>query len=77
MANNESKSNVSAGGGVSILTVLQIIFIVLKCAKIGDFAKWSWVKVLIPTWIGLGIFLIAVVILLIVAIVAVIKRRKY
>lgn len=77
MANHESKSNASAGGGVGILTVLQIIFIVLKCAKIGDFEKWSWVKVLIPTWIGLGIFLIAVVILLIVAIVAVIKRRKY
>lgn len=77
MENNESKSSGSAGGGVSILTVLQIIFIVLKCAKIGDFEKWSWVKVFIPTWIGLGIFLIAVIILFIVAIVRVIKRRKY
>lgn len=77
MANHESRSSGSAGGGVSILTVLQIIFIVLKCAKIGDFEKWSWVKVFIPTWIGLGIFLIAVVILFIVAIVRVIKRRKY
>lgn len=77
MAKYESKSSASAGGGVGILGVLQIIFIVLKCANVGDFGKWSLVKVLIPTWIGIGIFLIAVVIVFIVALVRVIKRRNY
>lgn len=46
-----SKSN-SASGGTSILSVLQIIFIVLKLLKV---ITWSWWTVFIPTWIGLGI----------------------
>ena len=77
MASNSDKSRSSAaGGGTSILTVLQIIFIVLKLAGIGNFANWSWWKVLIPTWIGLGLFLIVVLTVIIIFIVKTIKMRR-
>ena len=42
----------SAGGGVGILTVVQIVFIILKCIGTID---WPWTTVLIPLWVQLGI----------------------
>lgn len=39
--------------GVDLLTVLQVVFIVLKLT---DLISWSWPVVLIPLWISLGIF---------------------
>lgn len=56
-----SKSN-SASGGTSTLTILQIIFIVLKLLKL---ITWSWWTVFIPTWIGLGIFVLCFVVIFI------------
>lgn len=50
----------SAGGGIGILGVLQIIFIVLKLLKL---ISWSWCVVFIPTFISLGITLLAVLII--------------
>ena len=50
MSSHSSSS--SAGGGVSILTVVQIVFIILKCIGTID---WPWTTVLIPTWISLCI----------------------
>ena len=45
----------SSSGGIGFCGALQIVFIALKlCGKI----KWPWYKVLIPTWIELGIFAI-------------------
>lgn len=55
-------NNSSASGGIGILGVLQIIFVVLKCL---DLVNWSWWTVLIPSFISIGLFVIAVVILLI------------
>lgn len=46
-----SHNNGSAGGGVGILTVIQIVFIILKLI---DIINWPWTIVLIPTWIGLS-----------------------
>ena len=57
-----SKSN-SASGGTSILSVLQIIFIVLKLLKV---ITWSWWTVFIPTWIGLGIFVLCFIVIFII-----------
>ena len=57
-----SKSN-SASGGTSILSVLQIIFIVLKLLKV---ITWSWWTVFIPTWIGLGLYGIIFIVLFII-----------
>jgi len=41
-------SNRSSGFGVE--SVIQVIFIILKCLKLID---WSWWIVLIPLWIDL------------------------
>ncbi len=38
--------NVNYGGGIGVLGVLQIIFIVLKVLGIGAVANWSWAVVL-------------------------------
>jgi hypothetical protein len=40
--------NNTSGGGISLLTVLGIVFIVLKLTKTID---WSWWWVLAPFWI--------------------------
>lgn len=49
--------------GMSMLGVLQIIFIVLKVLNL---VTWSWWAVLIPLWIDLGLIAVAIVYLLIV-----------
>lgn len=74
--NNNSGGSSAAGGGGGILTILQIIFIVLKVAGIGRFANWPWWKVLIPTWIGLGVFLLVVLIAIIVLVIKSIRFRR-
>lgn len=58
---NYSSSN--STGGVGILGVLQIIFIVLKCL---DLIDWTWTQVFIPTFIGGALLAIAVVVLFII-----------
>ena len=55
-------SSKSSSGGTSILSVLQIIFIVLKLLKV---ITWSWWKVFIPTWIGLGIVALCFIVIFI------------
>jgi uncharacterized protein (DUF983 family) len=55
-----SNSNTSSGG-TSILTILLVVFIVLKLCKV---ITWSWWLVLIPLWIEL--FLIGIVVLALV-----------
>lgn len=61
-----SKSTKTTTTGVSLLGVLQIIFIVLKVCGLID---WSWWMVFIPVWIDLGI--IAVFLLIYCIIVAI------
>ena len=53
-------NNHTPSGGMGILGVLQMIFIVLKCLGLID---WSWAVVFIPTWINLGIIVLAVIIM--------------
>ena len=48
--------------GIGILEVIQIILIVLKLFKLINI---SWVQVFIPSFISVGIFIIALVVLLI------------
>ena len=52
--NNSSK-------GVGFFGLLQIAFIVLKLCGV---IKWSWIAVLIPTWISLGLIVIMLAIAL-------------
>ena len=60
---NYYSSNNNSSGGVGVLGVLQIIFIVLKCL---DLISWTWTQVFIPTFIGGALLLIAVVVLFII-----------
>lgn len=49
MNNSSAKS-----GGVSVLGVIQIVFIILKMVGV---ISWSWWVVLIPLWITIGLIL--------------------
>lgn len=44
----------SETGGVSIGTVIQVVFIILKLT---DNVGWTWFWVLSPMWIGAGLVL--------------------
>lgn len=54
-------NNNKSSGGIGILGVLQIVFIVLKLIGTID---WSWGLVLIPTWIGLACFVIGLIVII-------------
>jgi hypothetical protein len=51
----QEKNNSSANGGVGVLGVIQIVFIILKCINNKVIGAWPWWKVLLPTIIGAGI----------------------
>jgi hypothetical protein len=58
MSDNNNKSN-----GIGIGMILFLIFLVLKLAKIGEVADWSWWWVTSPLWIPI----VALVIFLVLA----------
>ena len=51
-------SSSSSGGGIGFVRLLQVAFIVLKLCGV---ISWSWPVVLLPTFIGAGLFIIAFV----------------
>lgn len=55
-------TNRHSGGGVSTLSAVQIVLIVLKLCKLID---WSWIFVLMPTWIGIGLVVVLVILYLV------------
>ena len=59
----ENGNNQNTNGGIGFVGVLTIVFIVLKLCKV---ITWSWIWVLSPLWISVGL---AVVIGLIAAVV--------
>lgn len=63
-----SESNSSAkSGGIGCLTVVGIVFVVLKLLAIQPVANWSWLWVLCPFWAPIAI---AVAVIIIIAILA-------
>lgn len=52
------KNKNSSGGGMGLLSVLQVIFIVLKLVGV---ISWSWWTVLIPLWIWIGVVVLAAI----------------
>lgn len=58
---NRSSNNST---GMGILGVLQLIFLVLKLTGL---ITWSWLVVLIPLWISLGILVIFLICVFVVA----------
>lgn len=59
-------SKSSSGGGIGVLTVVGIVFVILKLVGVID---WSWWWVLAPFWIGI-LFWIFIFIALIIAFIA-------
>ena len=45
MSNNTSNTST---GGVSLVGVIQIVFIILKLTKTGIIGTWSWFKIMLP-----------------------------
>jgi hypothetical protein len=54
-------------GGVGLSGLLQVVFITLK---ILNKITWSWWFVLMPTWIGIAIFLFLVGIVVVVSMIS-------
>jgi hypothetical protein len=63
-----STQNSSQSGSIGFVGLLTIVFITLKLCHVID---WSWWWVLAPLWVGLAIFVVA---LLLIAIVASLDR---
>lgn len=57
-------SNDTNSGGIGFVGLLAIVFITLKLT---GYITWSWIWVLSPLWISLGIGLSVLVIMLILA----------
>lgn len=66
---SKNKGSSASAGGVGVIGLLQVAFIVLKLCNV---ITWSWLWVLAPTWIG-ALIVVALVALIIVA--AVISDR--
>ena len=58
----------------SILSILLIIFIVLKVTGV---INWGWGLVLLPLWIELGLFGVGFILTIIVAIIIAIRNRSF
>lgn len=58
--------NKHSSGGIGILMVIQVVFVILKLLGIAPVATWAWSVVLIPLWIDLGIAAIALIIVLLI-----------
>lgn len=54
----------NAAGGVGLLDVILVVFVILKLAGV---VTWSWWVVLIPLWIGLILIIIYIVIVVYIA----------
>lgn len=61
MNNKQSASS----GGIGILGIIQVVFIILKLLGIAPVATWAWSVVLIPLWISLGLWAIFLILLII------------
>ena len=66
-----SKTKTIIGGNMTIASLLQIVFIVLKLCKV---ITWNWVFVLMPLIVVGGIALILLLIALIIFIIGVVRK---
>lgn len=71
MNNEKITIDCNVGG---ILSLLLIIFIVLKVTGV---ISWGWGIVLLPLWIGLGLFGVGFILTIIVAIIVAIRKSKF
>ena len=69
MNNKQSASS----GGIGILGMIQVVFIILKLLGVSPVATWSWGLVLLPLWIELGL----IVLILIISAIFIGITKKY
>lgn len=62
----KTTNNYYIKSGISITTLLTIIFVILKWSKA---ITWSWWWVLSPLWITAGIAIITIIVILLVMLV--------
>ncbi len=53
----------SSGGGVGVMSLLGLVFVGLKLAKVID---WSWWWVTLPFWGGIALFFVVLLVGLLV-----------
>lgn len=57
-----SKSS-SSSSGIGLGGVVFVVFLILKLARIGVVAEWSWWWVTSPLWIPLAVILVILIVL--------------
>lgn len=62
---NDNKPVVVNKSGVGFCGLLTLVFIILKLCKV---ITWSWVWVLAPLWIPLGLAIVFLVVAVVIAI---------
>ena len=60
MSENNNNDNSARNSGVSVATVVQIVFIILKLCKIKPVKNWDWWIVMLPTEISIGVCVLVV-----------------
>jgi hypothetical protein len=69
-------SNSSSSGGISLLGLIFVVFLVLKLAEIGTVATWSWWWVTSPLWLPFAVAIPVLFLVLLVKGIAEISRPK-
>ena len=68
MSDNNSSS---AGGGISLCSLVFIVFLVLKLCKV---INWSWWWVTSPLWIPLTLGIVVILIVFIIKLFKILKK---
>ena len=73
----DNNGKIAATGGMSVGTVLLIIFICGKLFNFGPFASWSWLKIiLVPILVNLGIIFIILIITVVMLFILFLNKDK-
>lgn len=68
----EDKTTYSSGG-MSLLGVIQIVFIILKLVGV---ITWSWPVILIPLWIQLSAIIVMLAVMLVMVLIAYLESKS-
>ena len=60
-------------GGIGLLGVVQIVFIILKLVGV---ITWSWPVILIPLWIQLGAIIVMLAVMLVMVLIAYLESKS-
>lgn len=69
--NSKRKQRGESSGGIGVIGLLGVVFIVLKLGGWTEVANWSWWWVLAPFWVSAVLFLVFVFV-----VVGVFRRKQ-